>query len=179
MVFCDSVPLKDVDWAENFTIPKFDSNLGTLKAVDIELEVNLTQRLQMENTGRGNFSINSTTESVLTLLMPQGEKINANASLAISKVLGPYDGAVDFSGASGINSTESSSSGVLTYSIENKSGFVAGFSGENMVLKGVMECMQNTSTSGSASTEVWTRAGASACVSYQYEAGEPRTGDAK
>lgn len=170
-VFCDSVPLQDVDWYENFTLPKFDPNLGELKAVDIELEVNLTQRLQMENTGQGNFSINSTTESVLTLLMPQGEKINANASLAIFKVVGPYDEAVDFSAPSSINSTESSSSGVLTYSIENMSSFVAGKPGESVVLEGVMKCIQDINAIGSISLLIRTKAGASVCVVYHYNAG--------
>jgi hypothetical protein len=171
VVFCDSVPLQDVDWYENFTLPKFNPNLGELKAVDIELKVNLTQRLQMENTGRGNFSINSTTESVLALLLPDGEEINANASLAVLKNLGPYDGAVDFSGSSGIDFSEPSSSGIVMYSCQDISGFLAGGPGENMVLKGVMKSLQNSSVLGSGSSVIQTKADANVCVIYEYDTG--------
>jgi len=171
VVFCDFVPLQDLDWYKNFTMPKFDPNLGELKAVDIELQVNLTQRLQMENTGRGNFSINSTTESVLALLLPEGEEINANASLAVLKNLGPYDGAVDFSGSSGIDFSEPSSSGIVTYSCQDISGFLAGGPGENMVLKGAMKSLQNSSVLGSGSSVIQTKADAAVCVIYEYDSG--------
>ena len=171
VAYCDSVPMQYVDWSHNFTLPKFDSNLGILKSVDIGLEVNLSPQVQMENTGPRNFSINSSIVSVLTLLLPDGQGIKANASLAINQDLQPYDWAVDYSGSSGINYTETSSSGIVTYSIKDMSDFVAGKPGEKIMMVGLMECMQNTSTSGSASSSIRAKAGASVCVSYQYDAG--------
>jgi len=171
VAYCDSVPMQYVDWSHNFTLPKFDPNFGTLKSVDISLEVNLSPQVQMENTGPRNFSINSTIESVLTLLLPNGQEIKTNASSAINRDLRPFDGTLDFSGSSGIDLNEPSSSGIVTYSIEDISAFLAGSTGENLLLEGVMECTQNTSISGSASSQEKTKAGASVCISYRYDAG--------
>jgi len=170
VAYCDSVPMQYVDWSHNFTLPKFDPNFGTLKSVDISLEVNLSPQVQMENTGPRNFSINSTIESVLTLLLPNGQEIKTNASSAINRDLRPFDGTLDFSGSSGIDLNEPSSSGIVTYSIEDISAFLAGSTGENLLLEGVMECTQNTSISGSASSQEKTKAGASVCISYRYDA---------
>lgn len=171
VAYCDFVPMQDVDWSHNFTLPKFDSNLGILKSVDIGLEVNLSPQVQMENTGPRNFSINSTIESVLTLLLPDGQEIKANASSAINRDLRPFDGTLDFSGSSGIDLNEPSSSGIVTYSIEDISAFLAGSAGENVLLEGVMECKQNTGISGSGTSQIRTKAGASICVNYQYDIG--------
>jgi len=171
VVFCDSISLKETDWSENFTLEKFDSNLGILQAVDIFIGVNLSQQVRAENTGPSNYTINSTTESVLALHLPDAQKIKANASLAIFRKLSPFDGLEDFSGPSGMSLEEVASGNRTAYSIEDMSDFVAGKTGEKIVLYGVMECTQNMSASGSASSQIWTGAGADVCIHYRYDAG--------
>ena len=171
VVFCDSISLRETDWSENFTLEKFDSNLGTLQAVDIFVEVNLSQLVRAENTGPGNYTINSTTESVLTLHLPDAQEIKADASQVIFSKLQPFDGLEDFSGSSGISLEEVASGNRTVYPIEDISGFVAGTKGENIVLNGVMECTQNMTASGSASSQIWTGAGASVCIHYRYDTG--------
>jgi len=169
-VFCDSTPLKDVDWSEDFTLPKFDSALGSLKAVDILIDVNLSQEVKVENIGKGNSTVNSMTESVLSLVLPSGEAIKTTASLEISKNLTEFDGINDFSGSSGMDLTETGSSGTKTHSYSDTSDFVASTAGETIVLKGIMESMPKVMISGTCSSEVHTMADARVCVSYRYDA---------
>ena len=171
VVFCDSISLRETDWSENFTLEKFDSNLGTLQAVDIFVEVNLSQLVRAENTGPGNYTLNSTAESVLTLHLPDAQEIKADASQVIFSKLQPFDGLEDFSGSSGISLEEVASGNRTVYPIEDISGFVAGTKGENIVLNGVMECTQNMIASGSASSQIWTGAGADVCIHYRYDTG--------
>lgn len=175
IVFCDSVQLQSGRWAGNFTIPRFDPNLGSLKAVEIAADANLSQRVRVENTGSDNSTINSSTQAVLTLLLPDAQEIKANASLAIFRELQPFDGVEDFSGRSGKDIAESSSSGMVRYSFQNISGFVESWPGEKLILPGTIYSKSSNPSigiSGSASSQVQTKIGASVCVSYQYEAGE-------
>lgn len=171
VVFCDSISLRETDWSENFTLEKFDSNLGTLQAVDIFVEVNLSQLVRAENTGPGNYTLNSTAESVLTLHLPDAQEMKADASQVIFSKLRPFDGLEDFSGSSGISLEKVASGNRTVYPIEDISGFVAGTEGENIVLNGVMECTQNMTASGSASSQIWTGAGADVCIHYRYDTG--------
>lgn len=172
IVFCDSVQLTSKG-AENFTLPKFDSKLGTLEAVEISLDLNLSQQLQAENTGGGNSTINSTIKSVLTLLLPDAKEIKANASLALARDLPPFDGDMDFSGTSGIDLTESSSGSSETYSSsQGLLGFVAGMPGEKLLLQSVLESKPNMNITGSASSHVQTKTGAIVCIYYRYDAGK-------
>ncbi|MDD1759991.1 MAG: choice-of-anchor E domain-containing protein [Methanothrix sp.] len=175
IVFCDSVQLQSGRWAGNLTIPRFDPNLGSLKAVEMAVDANLSQRARVENTGSDNSTINSSTESVLTLLLPDAQEIKANASLTIFRELQPFDGLEDFSGRSGMDITKSSSSGKVTYSFQNISGFVESWPGEKLILPGTIKSKTSKPSigiSGSASSQVQTKIGANVCVSYEYEAGE-------
>jgi hypothetical protein len=171
VVFCDSVPLQNGNWAKNFTVPKFDPNVGTLKSVDITADLNLSQQVQFENAGNGNSSINSTVDSVLRLSLPGSEEMKANASLNFSRELAAFDGTDDFLGPSGINLTESSTSGAVTCSLQDVSGFVAETPEELLLIEGVVKSTPITDLSGSSSSVVRTMAGASVCVSYRYDAG--------
>jgi hypothetical protein len=170
-VFCDYVPMKSGNWVENFTLPKFDSNLGTLKAVEITVDMNLSQQVKVENTGEGNSTINSSTESVLTLILPDGQDIKVNVSQSISRDLSAFDGMIGFSGPSGINLTKSASSGTNTYPISDISGFIASTPGEELLINGMLKNRPSISVFGSASFEFLTGVGAGICIFYQYEIG--------
>jgi hypothetical protein len=171
VVFCDSVPSQNGNWARNFTVPKFDPDMGTLKAVDITVDLNLSQQVEFENTGDGNSSINSTVDSALSLILPGSEEIKANTSLNFSRELAAFDGTDDFLGPSGTNLTGSSTSNTVTYSPQDVSGFVASTPEEMLLMEGVVKISPITDLSGSSSSVVRTMAGASVCVSYRYDAG--------
>jgi hypothetical protein len=177
--FCDSVPLQDINWAENFTLPKFDPDMGTLKAVDIAIDVNLSQQVMVENLEKSNSSITTAIEPVLVLILPNTQEIKANVSLASSRDLAPFDGVNDFSGSSGINFTESSSSGTANYKIREVSDFVAASPGEMLLLRGVLEGSRRTVSSSGVFSNIRIAAGARVCVSYQYDAVAYDKGDKK
>jgi hypothetical protein len=177
--FCDSVLLQDTNWAENFTLPKFDPDMGTLKAVDIAIDVNLSQQVMVENLEKSNSSITTAIEPVLVLILPNTQEIKANVSLASSRDLAPFDGVNDFSGSSGINFTESSSSGTANYKIREVSDFVAASPGEMLLLRGVLEGSRRTVSSSGVFSNIRIAAGARVCVSYQYDAVAYDKGDKK
>jgi hypothetical protein len=158
------------NWVENITLPKFDSNLGTLNAVEMAVDVNLSQQVKVENTGEGNSTINLSTESVLTLILPDGHEIKTNVSLSLCRNMAAFDGAIDFSGPSGINMTESNFSGSQIYSVSDISGFVASIPGEEVTINGVLNHSPSIRISGSVSSGVLTSAGAKVCIFYQYKA---------
>lgn len=116
-VFCDSISVRKADWSENFIPERFDSNLGTLQAVDIILGVDLSRQMRTENKGPGNYTINSITESVPVLHLPDAQDTRANVSLVIFSKLQPFDGLEDFSGPSGM-SLEEMASGKLVGDIK-------------------------------------------------------------
>ncbi|MDD1759885.1 MAG: hypothetical protein LUQ44_04705 [Methanothrix sp.] len=94
--------------------------MGRLEAADISEGFNLSQQVSAENTGPGK----STTQSVLSLHLPDDQEIKANASLDILARLQPFGGLEDFSGQSGMNLTEAASGDRTAYSIKDISGFV-------------------------------------------------------
>lgn len=175
--FCDSVLLQDTNWAENFTIPKFDPDMGTLKAVDIVFGVNLSQQVKAENLRKGNSSITTAIEPVLVLILPDAQEIKANTSLATSRDLAPFDGVNDFSGPSGINFTEFSSSGTVNYTSREVSGFLAASPGEMLKLQGVLESTERVVASSGVGSDIRIVSGAWVCVSYQYDVAANKGGD--
>lgn len=167
-VFCDSVPMQITEWTYNFTVPKFDPNIGTLTGVDIGIIFNLTQRFKVANSGDSNVQIDSSTNSSLLLAVPDNSLLKANASLTLKKELEPFEGRTEFSGSSEVNQNDSTG-GVVTYPYFNTSDFVAVAIGETVQLKGMTNTKPRVSISGSTSTEVQTLADARVCVSYHYD----------
>jgi hypothetical protein len=177
--YCDSIPMQMTDWNSSVSLPKFDPDMGVLKAVDISIDVNLSQQVKAENLEKSNSSISTTIEPVLVLILPNTQEIKANASLASSRDLAPFDGVNDFSGSSGINFTESSSSGTANYQIREVSDFVAASPGEMLLLRGVLEGRRRTVSDSGVFSNIRIVAGARVCVSYQYEAVAYYKGDLK
>ncbi|MDD4651607.1 MAG: choice-of-anchor E domain-containing protein [Methanothrix sp.] len=179
LIFCDSVPLKNTNWADNFTLPKFDPEMGVLKAVEIDIDVNMTLNTRAENLDKSNSSssISSAAKSELVLILPNSEEIKANASLATSRDLPPFDGVNDFSGPSGLNLTESASSGTANYRVQDVSGFVAASPGEVLHLRGELGARRRTDSSSGVSSNFRILAGAKVCVSYLYDAMARDKGD--
>ena len=45
--YCDSIAEEYAGWSSNVTLPKFDPELGTLRAVDLSCEMNLSQEVMI------------------------------------------------------------------------------------------------------------------------------------
>jgi hypothetical protein len=167
--YCDSIPMQMTDWNSSVSLPMFDPGRGNLNTVDISVDFNISQNFMAENTGLMNSSLNSTTDSRLTVDTLGGEKITANATMTLVKELGSFDGLRDFSGPSGINLTESTSSGTVRYSSTKIQDFVASFPGETVQLKCELQSTPSVVISGTANTGIQTTAGAQVCISYNYD----------
>jgi hypothetical protein len=170
-VFCNSVPMQVTPWTYNFTHPKFDSSMGNLTSIELSINYNLSQSIRVENMGDSNATLNSSTQSVLQIETPDGKMISVNASNVLSRDLPPFDGTSDYSGSSGINLNESSTSGTVVLAGLPTSDFVARESGEDVLLRLSAKSSPNISLSGDLSSKIKTTSGARICVSYHYEPG--------
>lgn len=173
VVFCNSTPMQDLDWSGQVLLPKFDSGMGILRSVEIDLILNMSQIYMIENTGRGKSTINSTTISDMVLSALDGDRIVANATVRLSKDLGPFDGSEDFLGSSGLNLTQEASSDTVRYTTEDIDGYVSDGQDDIVRLKVVMNSSHDMIISGAALSSVMTTAGSDVCIVYRYDKAEP------
>lgn len=95
---------------EVVALPRFDPALGTLKGIEIEVNAQVDVVASLENLSRSASVLRVTQENSIRVTGP-GEAIIADAPpQAFTAALGPHDGAVDFSGSSGIRFPKRSSS---------------------------------------------------------------------
>jgi uncharacterized repeat protein (TIGR01451 family) len=91
------------DFSQQGLLDQFNPSLGTLQEIDITHAGSITSDIKVENTSTSSGSaINGTVSGNLTLQAPGG----VNDKLSISQYAGtfnaqPFDGTIDFQGASG------------------------------------------------------------------------------
>ena len=177
--FCDSIPEDYVGWNSNVTLPKFDPAMGELTAVDISCKMNLSQKITLENTNplEGNFSMSFS--GALTAELPSSQEISIPIDHIRKGNLSGYDGAVDYAGPSGINSTETVPTDAATLSISNLEDFLAGAPGESITLPVRVEISSLIKMPGNSMGGVISKAGAEICVFYTYEANSAEDGGIK
>jgi len=166
--FCNSVPMQVAPWAYNASFPKFDSSMGELKSVELRAEYNVTQDYKAENKGASNATLNSSMDMLLQIETPDGSKLASNISRILVKELAPFDGAIDYSGSSGLDLNESSSSGVVVWDDISTIGFLANASNEDVVLRLSSEDLGSFNITGALNLESKVMAGARVCVYYDY-----------
>jgi len=174
--FCDSIPEDYVGWNSNVTLPKFDPAMGELTAVDISCKMNLSQKITLENTNplEGNFSMSFS--GALTAELPSSQEISIPIDHIRKGNLSGYDGAMDYAGPSGINSTETVPTDAATLSISNLEEFLAGAPGESITLPVRVEISSLIKMPGNSIGGVISKAGAEICVFYTYGASTVENG---
>lgn len=167
--YCDSIAEEYAGWSSNVTLPKFDPALGTLRAVDLSCEMNLSQEVMIENENPNptNYTLILAGELMVGLPSSDGLSIRFNQSTAGN--LSEYDGNTDYAGSSGIKSVIQIPTEAATTSIADISDFLADASGESIVLPVVVDAISQTETSGRSNSGVFSIAGAEVCVSYTYD----------
>lgn len=168
--YCDSIPEKIVGWHSNVTLPKFDPEMGTLRAVDLFCKLNLSQESMIENENSEPANFTLILSGALTVELPSSDNIVISFDHSTEGNLSGYDNVTDFAGSSGNSSVNKIPTEAATRSIADMSDFLANVPGESIVLPVIADVSSRTKTSGSSNSTVLSRAGAKVCVSYTYDA---------
>ena len=167
--YCDSIAEEYAGWSSNVTLPKFDPELGTLKAVDLTCEMNLSQEIMIENENPKPANFTLMLSGQLTVELPSSDGLSISFNQSTKGNLSEYDGVSDYAGSSGTKSVTEIPTETATKSIENIEEFIADSPGESIVLPVVVDAQSQTKTSGRSNSGVLSKAGAKVCVSYTYD----------
>jgi hypothetical protein len=168
--YCDFIPEDYVDWDSNVSLLKFDPAMGSLKAVDLVLTINLSKEVMIENTNSNSGNFTSNLTGSITALLPSSESVSVSINNIQEGNLSAYDGSADFGGPSGFKSVSQVPTNVAAVSISNIDDFLAGLPGESITIPVRAKISSQTSMPGSSSSGVMTLAGAKVCITYTYDA---------
>ncbi|MCX6679192.1 MAG: choice-of-anchor E domain-containing protein [Methanothrix sp.] len=166
--FCDSIPMQIIDWNSSVNLPKFDPEMGTLTGVDLKSVLNLSQTTMVENMNNksGNFSLN--ISGGLLLELPGSENLTLNVNHSSGGNLSGFDGNMDYSGPSGVNSTVNIPTEPALKSYSAIDEFLASSPGENITLPVRITIDSLLKAPGSSSSGVRMKAGSEVCITYTY-----------
>jgi len=169
MEFCDSIPDNFAGWNSNVSLPKFDPEMGTLRAVDLSCKMNLSQEAKIENENSEATNYTLVLSGAMIVELPLSDNLTISFNHSTQGNLSGYDGITDFAGTSGSKSISEIPTEAATRSIANISDFLAKSSSESIVLPVIVQVSSRTKAGGTSSSGVFSRAGAKVCVSYTYD----------
>lgn len=167
--YCDSIAEEYAGWSSNVTLPKFDPELGTLRAVDLSCEMNLSQEIMIENENPNPVNYTLILAGELTVGLPSSDGLSISFNQSTAGNLSGYDGDTDYQGSSGSKSVIPIPTEAATKSIADINDFLANAPDETIVLPVVVDASSQTKTSGRSNSGVFSKAGAKVCVSYTYD----------
>ena len=167
--YCDSIAEEYAGWSSNVTLPKFDPELGTLRAVDLSCEMNLSQEVMIENENPNPVNYTLILAGELTVELPSSDGLSISFNQSTAGNLSGYDGDTDYQGSSGSKSVIPIPTEAATKSIADINDFLANAPNETIVLPVVVDASSQTKTSGKSNSGVLSKAGAKVCVSYTYD----------
>ena len=167
--YCDSIAEEYAGWSSNVTLPKFDAELGTLRAVDLSCEMNLSQEVMIENENPNPVNYTLILAGELTVELPSSDGLSISFNQSTAGNLSGYDGDTDYQGSSGSKSVIPIPTEAATKSIADINDFLANAPNETIVLPVVVDASSQTKTSGKSNSGVLSKAGAKVCVSYTYD----------
>ncbi len=106
LVVSDTINLQTTNWQDTLTIPQFNTSQGVLNSVSIRFETNIAGIIGVENTSPNPQSLTATLQATITLQAPNMTPllVSVPSSPVTPPPLAPFDGAIDFGGASGFTS---------------------------------------------------------------------------
>ena len=167
------VPLQTTDWTVTLDIPKFDSTLGTLQNVSIEVRDSLVHKIEFENKSPNSSStFSDSTYVTVDVMRPASTSfVTAIAKIYRTASVGVFDNTVDYAGTSGVTFD-----GIVDYAISSSSTSAAAdlalFTGTGTI---PLPCQARANfrygySGGNASSKLTTQAAAMVLVTYTYQA---------
>lgn len=99
-----AVVLQPTNWETTLDIPRFDSALGTLTGVTVEVRDSLVHKVEFENKSPSSTSrFRDSVYVTVDVQRPAATSlVSAVAKLYATSLVGVYDGTVDYAGTSGV-----------------------------------------------------------------------------
>lgn len=101
IVVSDTIPVQVTNWADELTIPAFQSHWGLLTSITMTFDTPISGTVSFENTGNDAAVITSTHAVSINVKMLNGSLLDALPSAIRVETVPPFDGTRDFKGASG------------------------------------------------------------------------------
>ena len=151
------------------TIPRFNPALGTLTAVDIEVNGQIEARASVENLERNAATIRVSHDGALTVTGQGGPIELVSTTQTFTAVLGGYDGTTDFTGSSGITFPRRTSSITQTANVTDPMDLANFIGTGSVVYQAVATGTATSQGPGNFQISVLTTGSADITVRYLYE----------
>ena len=170
-----SVELERTNFEKQINLPKFDSSLGDLESVLLELRGDVQGSVDLENRDAQAALVTGNLEAKISLKKPDNSLLLVTLPTAsVEQNLNPYDGVLDFDGTSGVRLTEISNTQTesLSFTTEDDLTPFIGDGDFNLFL----EAIGNSKATGAGNLLAGfeTFAGATVSVAYTYAKKEER-----
>ncbi len=169
LTYESSVDLDKTNFDKQISLPQFDSNLGDLESVLLELNGEVKGSVELENRDAQAAFITGNLEAEISLTKPDNSLLLVTLPTAsVRENLSAYDGILDFDGTSGVKLTDISSTkkeSVFFTSEDDLTPFI-GKDSFNLLL----EAIGNSTATGPGNLVAGfeTYAGATISVAYTY-----------
>ncbi|HEX5326359.1 MAG TPA: Hint domain-containing protein, partial [Acetobacteraceae bacterium] len=162
------VPDTVTDWAGTIAAAQFDPELGTLKAVSLQLIGELDSSTGIENLGTAASDFNINQAAFVSLVVPGTTEVVSASPDSVSSVLGGFDGVNDFAGPSGQTQSDIISTGTIVDNLTNALDLDA-FAGSGTIDLGVSSHgTADATVPGNSLLKLGGLAGATIELSYLY-----------
>ncbi|MGB6169449.1 MAG: choice-of-anchor E domain-containing protein [Geitlerinemataceae cyanobacterium] len=169
LTFTDSVDSARTNFTSDVSIPQFDSSLGELTNIFIELAGSVSGSIQLESTDADSSNVTANLVSEIKLQRPDMSDLVVVLPTASEDAnFTAFDGTVDFGGTSGLTSNNLSETATESILLTDPSDFGIFLGTGNLVLPVAALGRSNASGSGNLATVFQTFAGADITVSYEY-----------
>lgn len=162
-------PQAVTDWTVQRSIPRFDTTLGTLKAVELHGQASITSAIKAESLDSAPSTITATVSGIITITGPGGQSVavapNAQAG---SFDAAAYDGNKDFAGPSGKDFGSSTAADNNTVIINDPAALVPFLGTGNLTFTGEVVATSKATGSGNVASQINTTAGGDLTVTYRY-----------
>jgi len=176
VTYCGSIPMKSTDWKSSIVLPKFDPEMGTLTGVDLKGGLNLTQNVFVENMENESSNFSLSISGLLVVSLPGSENLTVNLNHSSEGNLSGYDGNMDYSGPSSVNTIENIPVEPIQKSTAAIGEFISNSPGENVTLPTSVHIKSRIIAPGTSSSGVRISAGAYVCINYTYNPNTAKEG---
>ncbi|HMS59413.1 MAG TPA: choice-of-anchor E domain-containing protein [Tepidiformaceae bacterium] len=162
-------PTAVTDWTVSKSIPRFDTTLGTLKAVELRGSATITSSIKAESLDSASSTITANVSGIITVTGPGGQSVavapNAQAGTFDAAA---FDGNKDFAGPSGKDFGSSTASDTNTVIINDPAALIPFLGTGNLTFTGDVVATSKATGSGNVASQINTTAGGDLTVTYRY-----------
>ena len=169
LTYSDTVDATRTNFTDSVSIPQFDSSLGDLTSIIVELTGSVSGSIQLESTDAAPSNVTANLVSEIKLQRPDMSDLVVVLPTASEDAnFTAFDGTVDFGGTSGLTRNNLSETASNSISFTDPSDFSLFLGTGNLVLPVAALGKSNASGAGNLATVFQTFAAANITVSYEY-----------